>query len=363
MLTCTLVAGIEDGGGPGVQTAGVHVAIRGCHARRRVRGLDHCLVPNNEDSPGVELMDSSGKRTGAMLAAARAAAGLELVDVAQETRVPLRHLKALEADRHEDLPALPYAIGFVKSFARAVGLDPETVATQFRGETSKSPHVPAPLTLEPLDERRLPSSGLVAASVGIVILIIAGLSAWGAGLFDPAAPGADSVAAVPGAGVADPAAADPAAADPARPQGTVAGPDGVTAPFTGAAAVPGLPANATGPVVLTAREEVWVKIYDRSSRASAKIGILQPGESFTVPADQPNLLLWTGKAGALAITVGGQPLPPLGGPVDTVRDVSLAAADLIARTTPGVSGGAPAAASGSAPASGGPKPIATIPGA
>ena len=294
----------------------------------------------------MELLDSGVKRTGAMLAAARTAAGLELIDVARETRVPLRHLKALEADTHDDLPALPYAIGFVKSFARTVGLDPETVAAQFRAETSKSPHVPAALTLEPLDERRLPSGGLVAASIGVVVLVIAGLSAWGAGVFDSAPP-AVTAAVEPVAETTANATAETVAAP--QPGAPIAGPaiPGVTAPG------PVIP--ATGTVVLTAKEEVWVKIYDKSTGTNARIGILQPGESYTVPADQPNLALRTGKAGALDVSVGGRQLPPLGGPVETVRDVSLTAADLVARSAANVPG-AP-------PVSNGPKPIATIPGA
>lgn len=290
----------------------------------------------------MDGLDNGGKRTGAMLAAARAAAGLELSDVARETRVPLRHLKALEIDRHDDLPALPYAIGFVKAYARAVGLEPETVAAQFRGETSKGVHVPTPLTLEPLDERRLPSRALVVGSVAAVVGIIALLSAWGSGSFDPVPVAPTLVAAAPEAAPV-PAVADPAAAMP------------VTAgPGTAAPAIPGAaPIAAAGAVVLTAREDVWVKIYDRTSKASTKIGVLAAGERYAVPTDPPGLLLWTGKAGALDVSVGGRALPPLGGPVETVRDVSLAAADLVARAN----GATPPGAA----ASDGPKPIATIP--
>ena len=87
-------------------------------------------------------------------------------------------------------------------------------------------------------------------------------------------------------------------------------------------------------MVLTAIEDVWIKVYDRATKASAKIGILKTGESFAVPADTPGLLLWTGKAGALKVSVGGRELPPLGGPVETVRDVSLAGIDLLARAAP-----------------------------
>lgn len=263
----------------------------------------------------MDIITGTG-RTGQALAAARAAAGLELTEIARETRVPLRHLRAIETDAHDALPALPYAIGFVKSFARAVGLDPEATAAQFRAETSKLPHVPTIATIEPLDERRMPSRGLVLASIAAVVLIIGGLSAWGSGLFDqPVSPA--PVAAPP------PAAEEVPTAGPEAAVTVPVGSAGVTGP---AAAAP----EAGGPVVLTAKEDVWVKIYDAATNTSARTGILKAGEAFTLPPG-PALALWTGKVGALEVSVGGRVLPPLGGPVETVRDLSLAPADLLAR--------------------------------
>jgi cytoskeletal protein RodZ len=301
------------------------------------------LAAATKDSSGVEAIEPGAHRTGVVLAKAREAAGIDLADLARDTRIPLRHLKAIEADSHASLPALPYTIGFVKTFAKAVGLDPEAVATQFRGETSKLAHVPSLPSLEPLDERRLPSRGLVGASLAVIVLIIAGLSAWGAGLFDPGVPTAPVVAdALP------PAPAPQASA----PTGDIGVAAPATAPVAVAGAAPTLAAPGSGPiagpVVLTANEDVWIKIYDRTTRTSAKIGILKAGESFAVPNDPPGLQLWTGKAGALTVTVNGKPIPPLGGPVQTVRDVSLAAADLLARAAPpptdaATSGVAPAA--------------------
>src|SRR3546814_7687023 len=61
------------------------------------------------------------------------------------------------------------------------------------------------------------------------------------------------------------------------------------------------------------------------------MGILKGGESYAVPGDPEQLLLWTGKAGAIRITVGGKPVAPLGQPVQTVRDISLAPGSLLAR--------------------------------
>jgi hypothetical protein len=86
-----------------------------------------------------------------------------------------------------------------------------------------------------------------------------------------------------------------------------------------------------GPVVISATEDAWIKVYDRTQRATVKMGILKPGETYQVPGDRSDLLLWTGRAGALRITVGGRPVPALGGPRDTVQDVSLAPGDLLAR--------------------------------
>ncbi|OYU15453.1 MAG: XRE family transcriptional regulator [Alphaproteobacteria bacterium PA4] len=323
---------------------GIEAAVR-----PGTRGRASRAGPGRREDPNVDMADGGLRRTGAMLAEARAASGLTLEEIAKDTRVPLRHLRALEADQHDALPALPYAIGFVKSFARAVKLNPEEVAGQFRAETSKQPHQPMAASMEPLDERRVPGRSLVGASVAVIVLVIAGLSAWGAGVFDPA-PVATSVETT----VAPPVEAP--APDPA-PLAS----DGSAVAAVAAPAAPGAiaaPVSAGGAVVLTAKEDVWIKIYDRDTRTSARIGILKAGESYTVPADQPGLLLWTGKAGALAVTVGGRALPPLGGPVQTVRDISLTAADLIARSQPAPPA-APPVAPATAPAT---TPAAPTPG-
>lgn len=270
---------------------------------------------------------------GATLAAARAKAKVSLADIARETRVPERHLRAIEADAHDNLPALPYAIGFVKSFARAVGVDADAAAAQFRAETSKTAHAPAHVALEPLDERRLPSREVVVISLVAVGLLLGGIVAYSAGLFDKAPPPPPVVIqqAAPAAAVVPP----PQGVTPVPPSGPVAltpAPDAVTI-MPAPDAPPGAPAGTTiaaGPVALTPTEDVWVKIYDRSHTV-VKSGIIKAGETYPVPADPPGLMLWTGKAGVLGITVGGKPIPPLGGPAQTIKDVSLAAPDLAAR--------------------------------
>ncbi len=270
---------------------------------------------------------------GARLAEARAATGRDLADIARETRVPLRHLMAIEADDHGSLPALPYALGFVKNYARSIGLDPDAFAAQFRAETSLTPHVPTPPPSQPADEARLPSRNLAVGSLVVLAAVILGLSLYGAGVFDappppvavaapepesapvaPAAPAQPGVAALP----TDPAALPPAAT-------------AVPAAAVPAVAPPAIP--TAGPVVLLAREDVWVKIYDAVTRRRAFMGVLAAGQRFDVPAGA-SLILRAGKAGMIEVSVAGVKLPPLGGPVATIDGVLLTAPALAARFDP-----------------------------
>jgi len=259
-----------------------------------------------------------GLSVGALLTEARAAAGRELADLARETRVPLRHLMAIEADDHEALPALPYALGFVKTFARSVGLNPEAVGAQFRAETRLTPHVPSAPSLEPLDEARLPSRGLAFAGLAVLVLVIGGLGLYGSGVLDPA-PSAPQAAApaLAATGAATAAASVPAPA--------------AAVPGSSAAAVAPVSIPTSGPVTLTARSDVWVKIYSRTTGRKAFQGLMVAGSIYKVPLDNGPLVLRAGRAGEIEVSVAGVKLPPLGGSVETVDGVVLTAPALAER--------------------------------
>lgn len=299
---------------------------------------------NEEPTLSGLAIERAQPSVGETLRAARVAQGLELADIAETTRVPLRHLQAIEADDHDSLPALPYTIGFVRTLARAVGADADAMVAHYRAETSKVPHVPQHMQIESVDESRVPPRWLVAAAVALIAAILLGVWAYGEGFFTPAATPdpvvaeADVTAPAP---QPEPAAAPIETAALPEPQPSVEGEPaaegGVVAPETPpaetadvAAAPAGTPVSG-GPVVITSNDEVWFKVYDRATRQSVKMGILKPGERYVVPADRDDLLLWTGKAGALQISVAGRQLPSLGGPQTMIKDVSLTPSSLLAR--------------------------------
>ena len=298
------------------------------------------MVDDEQGNAGYPQGAYRGLTVGALLAEARAAAGRELADLARETRVPLRHLMAIEADDHEALPALPYALGFVKTFARSVGLNPEAVGAQFRAETRLTPHVPSAPSLEPLDEARLPSRGLAFAGLAVLVLVIGGLGLYGSGALDPV-PSAPQVAAPAPAATG----AAPAAAPAPTPEGAVPGASAAaTAPVT----IP-----TSGPVTLTARSDVWVKIYSRTTGRKAFQGLMVAGSIYKVPLDNGPLVLRAGRAGEIEVSVAGVKLPPLGGSVETIDGVVLTAPALAERFgagAPAPAVQAPASQAGSSPA-------------
>jgi len=275
-----------------------------------------------EAANSFEESEFSSVPVGERLREARLKAKLEISDIAERTRIPARHLLAIEEGRYASLPALAYSTGFAKSFASAVNLDPAEIGAAFRSEAAPDPVSPFE-SYEPIDPARVPSRQVAWIGALVALLIVVLLGAYGAGLFEsrpapeeiPVAAGNGEAASTVGAINPSPDGGDLAVADQAATQPAAT------------------PAATPPPVVIRATEEAWLKVYDRSGQ-TVKMGILQPGESYLVPGDPNQFLLWTGKAGALQLTVGGKAVPPLGGPIETVRDVSLSPASLLAEPQP-----------------------------
>ena len=79
-------------------------------------------------TPAPNAIDPDDVRLGVLLREARRRRGLTLADVHRDTRINPDYLEALEDERWSDLPAPVYARGFLRSYARYLGLDaPEVV--------------------------------------------------------------------------------------------------------------------------------------------------------------------------------------------------------------------------------------------
>jgi flagellar biosynthesis protein FlhG len=85
-------------------------------------------VPVAERAPVVVLPDPV---TGPDLKRFRESRGISLRDIATASKVGIRYLEYIEAERREVLPAPVYLRGFVQEYARAVGLDPRPTAESY----------------------------------------------------------------------------------------------------------------------------------------------------------------------------------------------------------------------------------------
>lgn len=252
-------------------------------------------------------LDNAGVR----LARARVAKGMTLAQLTAVTRIPERHLAAIEAGNYAVLPARMYAVAFARSMAKAVGADVAEIVDAVRRELDEQ-QVETPRraaqAFEPGDPARVPGSRLAwLAALAALLVVLAGLLFWRS-YYAPAGelPSLIATDEVP--------AAAPTATAPAA----------VTAP-------------AADPVVFTARENgVWVKFSDGNGDQLMQRQMAQ-GETWTVPADLADVKIWTARPDALDITVGGMPVPRLAEAQGTVKDVSVTAAALLARPAPGAS--------------------------
>ena len=276
------------------------------------------------EDEGAIIETQSG--IGAQLRTAREAKGLTLEQVAAETRIPQRHLVAMEAGDFAKLPGRTYAVGFARTYAKTADLDPDLVAAGVRAELdAQSEDGYRPASFEPGDPARVPSRALGWFAAFAVLLLLAGGFFFFRSIFAPAGELPSLVDQQRQAQQAQRKASSPAAA-------------------------PAPVVNATGPVVFTAAvPNVWVKFYDASGKQLLQKQMAL-GESFTVPADAQGPMLWTGRPDALAITVGGRPVPKLAEQEQVMKDVPVTAQALLARGQPGTapapasSGGKPAPA-------------------
>lgn len=89
--------------------------------------------------------------------AAREARGLSLSDVAEQIRIRSVYLGAIEDENWTAIGAPVYTRGFLRTYARFLGLDPEEVVNEFNRATSSAPAAataPAPASVSRIHEAR-----------------------------------------------------------------------------------------------------------------------------------------------------------------------------------------------------------------
>lgn len=337
-----------------------------------IREVEGWAVPDHHlqrmTRPEPSRAETALRPLGTALREARQARGLTLEAMAASLRIRRAHLAALEEGRLSDLPAPAYALGFLRSYARALGLDEEEAVRRFREGAGSAVQRRTELVFpEPVPERGVPAGAAMLLGAVVMIGAYAGWYAWsGSGersvdavpplpprlerlaqrevpppVAAPAPPAAEPAPAAVAAAPAPaptmpipPPHAPPAAAAatapagvlsrlPAVPAAEVPAAAPAAAPPPAPAAMPE-PAPDAGRILLRARSaEVWIQVRERPGGPVLVDRVLRPGEGWEAPPPRPGapgraLVFATGNAPELEIVIGSE--PPLGlGPGPAVR--------------------------------------------
>lgn len=305
---------------------------------------------------------------GPALKEAREARHISIEEIASATKIVPRYLEALENDRFDLMPGGFFVKGIIRTYAKAVGLDPDEVLGRYRaagllGEPEprrrfalKAP-APAPdpreeaparpagtagpdahetdLAVEDAPRPRLSEAarrrlfGLAWRTLAALLLVAVLVILWSNRR--PRAPEEKPATAAP----TEPAAAAAQTPVPA-PQGQdgTAGPDAAAATPAGATVKPAppvaepLPAPAPGAeatvqgieIEISFQAETWINVL---ADGVLKVeGVFPPGATARTRAEA-KLLIHTGNAGGFTFLLNGRPAKPLGRSGQVLTDVKI----------------------------------------
>lgn len=243
-------------------------------------------------------MSASGQPSvGQLLREARAARGITVDDAALRLRLMQRQIEAMEADDFESLGRPVFARGFVRNYARLLGLAAEPLLAQMEG----APAEPAVAVAETPPPRRAWLTApwlilLLLAALAVVAVPVA-LYWWLNSEVEEAvdAPAPPIVHATP-APAPQPASSTPAAVPEAAPP---------PAAKPVEAAVPAAPAPAANSVLhLEFGDDAWVEIRDGSGRMVHR-QLNRTGSSVDI-AGQPPFDLVVGNAAQVRLSYNGR---------------------------------------------------------
>ncbi len=275
---------------------------------------------------GLESLLSAGTAVGPALRMLREAQGLSLQDIAAATCIRRLYLQALEDNDLDKLPKGPFAAGYVRAYAQALGARSDLAVAHFRKEApASSEALKAPTGVKKPRDARL--SWLAGACAVVGITAVAWNLAQHAVAHDggPTPPVRASNAPPPASlsagrpvalGAPQPAPADSDVPTPyvtpgmAKALGT---PEPAPAPAKAAlnprAAVYGAPADRS---TVTLRALRAASLVIRGSDGSIYFARqLAAGESYRAPAGMQNLTVDVSEPGAFNVIRGGQAVGPL----------------------------------------------------
>ncbi len=130
-------------------------------------------LPSREDEQTAERMDGPGRR----LHVARQARGLPIDAIASQLHLKPAIVAAIERDDYDALPGSVFITGYMRNYAKLLGLDPEVLLDAYRAANPAAEPVLQPRTLG-TGKEQVGSGHLAVRLMSLIIIaVLAGL-AW-----------------------------------------------------------------------------------------------------------------------------------------------------------------------------------------
>lgn len=255
------------------------------------------------------MTENGQASVGQVLREAREMQGLTLDEAAMRLRLMHRQVAAMETDDFASLGQSVFARGFVRNYARLLGLEPDALLARMEGAPAESS--PVGHVEPPLPRSWLTSPWLIVLLLGVVLVVAVpvALYLWLNSEVDGSPGHPAPVVQTSSVPAAAPAAPLPAATQPDKP-GAIAVPAAPAATVADAPAEAGAPAAPTpvaGSVIhLEFGGEAWVEIKDASGRMLYRQ--LNPAGSNVDIDGQPPFDVVIGNASQVRMTYNGRPI-------------------------------------------------------
>ncbi|MGH1537473.1 MAG: RodZ domain-containing protein [Gammaproteobacteria bacterium] len=102
------------------------------------------MQETNNNNSATEGLSKKTVSIGAILVNARNAAALSQADIAEQINLPVNIIQALETDDYDNLPGATYVRGYLRNYARLVGVNEEGLAKLYIEQHHCEPVVEAP---------------------------------------------------------------------------------------------------------------------------------------------------------------------------------------------------------------------------
>ncbi|HZP62515.1 MAG TPA: RodZ domain-containing protein [Terriglobales bacterium] len=283
-------------------------------------------TPITQDSGQLSSAEPS---FGARLKQERERRKITLDQISQSTKIGTRFLQALEEDQFDRLPGGIFNKGFVRAYARSIGLDEEQAVADYlaaTGANQPSPEstAPPPPLIVPAEPPRQRSAGLPWGTLALLLLLTAfGFAIWG---FYSRATSRNQTTESPSETPSKPPISQPSAS----PQQPSASP--TSAPISTTPAPATETASSHGLVVrIKAREDAWVSV-SVDGEVTTELTLAANSEKTFRGHDQ--IVVKAGNIGALDFEFRGKPLPPQGTPGE-VKTIAFSGSGWHALSKPG----------------------------